>query len=166
MRVLIAEYKRSLRLARTMRRKIKHVDHKSLKNEEDEKVLSSIISDLVFTIEWLRRGHNPDARRGIDKNGVYITDPSVLDVLPINQQGPSEKDFTQYEKEIVEDALCTLSDREKEIFLLIKVEGITFDYASELLGIKKSTVQTHLKRAEMKIEQRKNESLFLRALCE
>jgi len=44
---------------------------------------------------------------------------------------------------------------------MIKVEGITYEYTAELLGIKKSTVQSHLERAEKKIEQRKTESLFL-----
>ncbi|WP_412734218.1 sigma factor-like helix-turn-helix DNA-binding protein [Heyndrickxia coagulans] len=43
----------------------------------------------------------------------------------------------------------------------MKVEGITYEYAAELLGVKKSTVQKHLERAVRKIEQRKNESLFL-----
>jgi hypothetical protein len=40
------------------------------------------------------------------------------------------------------------------------MEGITFEYDAELLGVKKSTVQTHFK-GQKKIEQCKNETFFL-----
>jgi positive control factor len=121
-----------------------------------------MISDLEYAIEWLKSGRNPDARRGIDKNGVYLTGPAVLDVLPVYELYKTvAREITSFEKEIIDDALCTLTEKEKDVFLMIKVEGITFEYTAELLGVKKSTVQTHFERAEKKIEHRKQESLFL-----
>ncbi|MEM1505943.1 sigma factor-like helix-turn-helix DNA-binding protein [Domibacillus sp. 8LH] len=54
-----------------------------------------------------------------------------------------------------------LTQREKDVFTLVKAEGLTFEYAAELLGLTKSSVQTYLERAERKIEGRKNDSLFL-----
>jgi RNA polymerase sigma factor (sigma-70 family) len=65
------------------------------------------------------------------------------------------------DRERIEDALCTLSKREKEIFILAKIELLSYESIADLLGIKKSTVQTYLERAEKKIEERKNGSLFL-----
>lgn len=170
LRVLMAEYRKSLREARKMKRIVdlriqSALDKKkspSPQDIEDSKVIGSMISDLEFALEWMRSGRNPNARRGIDKSGVYLTDPAILDALPVHNLYKSvAKEITDFDKEIIDDALCTLTEREKDVFLMIKVEGITFEFTAEILGIKKSTVQTHYERAEKKIEQRKNESLFL-----
>lgn len=162
MRVLMVEYRKSLREARKMKRGLDIKENPTLQDIDDNKVIAGMISDLEFALEWLNNGRNPDLRRGIDKHGVYLTDPAILDVLSVNNLWRTgTKEISGFEKEIIDDALCTLTDREKDVFLMIKVEGITFEYVAELLGIKKSTVQTHLERAEKKIAQRKNESLFL-----
>jgi positive control factor len=161
-RVLIAEYRKSLRLANKMKRELENKKNLTLREEEDINVISSMISDLEYALEWMRSGRNPDSRRGIDKKGVYLTDPAILDVLPVpNIFKSMAKEITDFDREIIDDALCTLTSREKDIFFMIKVEGLTFENTADLLGVKKSTVQTHLERAEKKIEQRKHESLFL-----
>ena len=158
----MAEYRKSIRLAREMKRELDKKEKSTSQDMDDKKVIAGMISDLEFALEWMRTGRNPDARRGIDKHGVYLTDPAVLDVLPIQ---PIYKDVSRElssdEKDIIDDALCTLTEREKDVFFMIKVEGITYEYAAELLGVKKTTVQNHLERAIKKIEKRKSESLFL-----
>jgi RNA polymerase sigma factor (sigma-70 family) len=164
-RVLIAEYRNSLRLARKMKRGLDKKEKPTPQDIEDKKVIAGIISDLEFALEWMRSGRNPDARRGIDKSSVYLMDSSVYDALPVHPFyktiSKEENGWNGTNKDIIEDVLCTLTEREKDVFLMIKVEGITFEYVAELLGVKKSTVQSHFERAEKKIEQRKNESLFL-----
>jgi positive control factor len=161
-RVLLAEYRKSLREAKKMKSVLVNKEKTTRQDDDDIKVISGMISDLEYALEWLNSGRNPDARRGIDKNGVYLTDPAILDVLPV---APTYKtiarEISSFEQELIEDALCTLTEREKDVFLMIKVEGLTFEYSAELLGVKKSTVQSHLERAEKKIAQRKSESLFL-----
>ncbi|WP_232454603.1 sigma factor-like helix-turn-helix DNA-binding protein [Domibacillus aminovorans] len=57
--------------------------------------------------------------------------------------------------------LGDLTAGEKDVFTLVRAEGLTFGYTGELLSITKSSVQTYLERAERKIEKRKNGSLFL-----
>ncbi|WP_157930349.1 sigma-70 family RNA polymerase sigma factor [Mycobacteroides abscessus] len=166
MRVLIAEYRRSLRLANQMKRELEKIEKPSLRDGEDIEVISGMISDLEFAIEWMKNGRNPNAMRGADIKGAYLTDPHLLDVLPVH---PFYKEISEdgsaisdnVDKDIIEDALCTLTEREKEVFIMIKAEGLTYEYTAELLGVKKSTVQTHLERAEKKIERRKEESIFL-----
>ncbi|MEM1504783.1 sigma factor-like helix-turn-helix DNA-binding protein [Domibacillus sp. 8LH] len=59
-----------------------------------------------------------------------------------------QEELTLLEKEIIEDVLCTLTKREKGVFMLVKVEEITFEYTAELLGLTKLSVQTYLERAE------------------
>lgn len=166
MRVLIAEYRRSLRLAKQMKRKLENLKKPTLRDEEDIEVISGMISDLEFALEWLNNGRNPNDMRGADIKGAYLTDPHLLDVIPVH---PFYKEILEdgsainnnLDKDIIEDALCSLTEREKDIFIMIKAEGLTYEYTAELLGIKKSTVQTHLERAEKKIKKRKEESIFL-----
>lgn len=157
---LIYEYKKSLRDTRKMYQEYCR-ENLSIQDEEDKKVIASMIRDLEYVIEWLETGRNPDSRRGIDKEGVYSTNPQILDKIKIEQLEMEERELTREEKEMIEDALCELTQRERDVFIMIRAEGLTYEHVAELLGVKKSTVQTHLERAEKKIEKRKNESLFL-----
>ncbi|CAM4017968.1 sigma factor-like helix-turn-helix DNA-binding protein [Mesobacillus zeae] len=162
MRKLFLEYKRSLRLAKEMRRKIECKEILSEQDKIDKELIGNMISDLEYSIEWLRIGRNPDSRRGIDKQGVYLTDPAILNALHVKPlYSTITRGISNFKKEMIEDALCTLTEREKDVFIMIHAEGLTFDYTAQLLGVKKSTVQTHLERAEKKIQDRKNQSLFL-----
>jgi positive control factor len=158
----MAEYRKSIRLAKKMKRELENKKKLTPRDDEDINAIAGMISDLEFALEWMRSGRNPEAKRGADKTGVYLTDPAILDVLPVpNIIKSVAKEITDFNRELIDDALCTLTSREKDIFFMIKVEGLTYENTADLLGVKKSTVQTHLERAEKKIEQRKHESLFL-----
>jgi len=162
MNKLLFEYKRALREANKMVKELNDKGTLSEQDKIDKGIINGMIRDLQYSIEWMKTGRNPDARRGIDKNGVYTTDPAILDILPVhNIYKEIVGEVGSFERELIEDALCTLTDRERDVFMMVKVEGLTFEYTAELLGIKKSTIQTHLERAEKKIEKRKSESLFL-----
>jgi len=79
------------------------IEKPSLQDEDDKKVIAGMISDLDYALEWMRSGRNPDARRGIDKNGVYLTDPAVLDVLPVQPiYKASARETLDFEEEIIE----------------------------------------------------------------
>lgn len=171
MRVLMAEYRKSLREAKRLKRVLDSKIQRAINNEkrpspqdiDDKKIIASMISDLEFALEWMRSGRNPDARRGIDKKGVYLTDPTVLDALPVHPfyvELSRSGEIIHYEKEIIEDALCTLTEREKDVFLKIKVEGITFEYTAEILGVKKSTVKLTMRGQKRKLNRENMRAFF------
>ena len=158
---MIYEYKKSLRDAKKMYKSYGR-DDLTLQDETDKKIIASMIRDLEYVIEWLETGRNPDSRRGIDKKGVYSMNPQTLDKIKFEKnEGDFERELTKYEREMIEDALCELTTRERDAFMMVKVEGLSYEYAAELMDIKKTTVQTHVDRAEKKIEKRKTKSLFL-----
>ncbi|MFC0271113.1 sigma-70 family RNA polymerase sigma factor [Metabacillus herbersteinensis] len=163
MRKLIYEYKQSLRLARRMKRNIEKIDNQTEQDQLDNSLINSMISDLEFSIEWLETGRRPGAMRGADKVDVYVTDAQMLDKLEVQRVvvAPSEDLTSDYQNELIEDALCMLTRRERDVFTLIRAEGLSFENTAELLGVTKSSVQTYLDRAEKKIHRRKDESLFL-----
>lgn len=62
MQDLIKEYKQSLYKIRAA---------KGNASEEERKVLSGMISDLEFVLEWLDIGRRPGNRRGIERRAAY-----------------------------------------------------------------------------------------------
>lgn len=88
-----------------------------------------MISELEYVIGWMTSGRNPNMRRWIDKAGVYLTDQNVLDELLVHNvcKSMDTRGITDFEKELIENAICTLTEREKDVFFMIKVKGLTFE---------------------------------------
>jgi RNA polymerase sigma factor (sigma-70 family) len=125
-------------------------------------IINSMISDLEFTIEWIENGRNPNLRRGADRKDVYLLDPQEMDKRVYQElYKESSRELTQDEKEMLEDAMCTLSNREREVFTLYHCDGLSIKRIADLLGLAKGTAQKHFERAVRKIEKNKKESLFL-----
>lgn len=62
----------------------------------------------------------------------------------------------------VADALRSLSDRFRQVVLLVDVEGLTYQEAADLLGIPPGTVMSRLHRARTKMRDRLVQSGYLR----
>lgn len=62
MKELLQEYKQSLKATRKLKESVP---------EEDQKVVSQIISSLEFSIEWMQTGRMPGNIRSIEKQSVY-----------------------------------------------------------------------------------------------
>ncbi|MCP3763883.1 hypothetical protein NLX67_16040 [Domibacillus sp. A3M-37] len=161
MRTLIYEYKQSLRALKEMKAAIEAKPELLEQDLQDKTLINSMISEVEFAIQWMVSGRNPDARRGADRTGAYTLDPKLIEAVVPNKVIEEERKITADEQWLLDDVLADLTKRERDIFTLVKAEGITFEYTAELLGITKSSVQTYLERAEKKIEDRKNGSLFL-----
>lgn len=163
---LIFEYKRSLKEARKMYKHFMEIDSVKLtaKQISDKKIIGSMISDLEFTIEWLEKGRRPGAKRGFDRRDSYkrmlIKDPKIIETFSKWVNTESDKKVSSADIERINDALSVLTNREKEIFLLNKVQLYSYEEIADLLGVSKSTVQTNIKRAENKMMKRQCESLF------
>lgn len=123
-----------------------------------------MISNLEYAIDWIEHGREPGKMRGADITKVYLKDPFIIDSSMKYKSMVSDepsRELTSIEKEMIEDAMSTLSKREKEVYLLYFVDGCSLQKIADLLGVERSTVQTHYERAVKKIEKRKIESLFL-----
>lgn len=55
---------------------------------DDKKLISGMVSDLAFTIEWLESGRLPRAKRGYDRRDSYqrmiLKDPRIIDTFSNN----------------------------------------------------------------------------------
>lgn len=142
-------------------------------SEAEKKIFSDMISDLEFTIEWLRTGKRPGNRRGIERRAAYQRERAVDPLLMqryLRSTGVQLYEWDKHEKENVisewekiqlEDALTLLTDREKEVYLMSRGYCFSYDKIANYLVISRSTVQTMIERAEKKVAKRVRESLFL-----
>ncbi|WP_197260977.1 sigma factor-like helix-turn-helix DNA-binding protein [Brevibacillus laterosporus] len=133
--------------------------------ESERHYLSEMISDVEYVIEWLETGRRPESKRGIERRAAYErekpVDPLRMQAFVFRGTAGSPCNLTEWEKEQLEDALCCLSARERECYILTHGEGFSFEETARFLCISKSSVQTLVTRAQNKIANRVVSSLFL-----
>ncbi|MCA1042936.1 sigma-70 family RNA polymerase sigma factor [Bacillus toyonensis] len=141
-------------------------------NEEERKIFSGMISDLEFTLEWLRTGRRPGNRRGIERRAAYqrerACDPLLMQRYFRGTDNHiyewddhhQEHIIGEWDKIRLEDALSLLTAREKEVYFMSRGHCLTYKEIAKCLKLSCSTVQTMIERAEKKIVRQIDESLF------
>jgi positive control factor len=166
MQDLLREYKetrRQLKRAYEARRE----GEKVLDNQAitERQLLSEMISDVEYVIEWLETGRRPGNRRGVERLAAYQRekpmDPIRMQAFVANSTAGSPANLTEWERQQIEDALCVLSEREKECYVMAYGECFSHSEIAEMLNLSVSSVETYLKRANLKITERTQNSLFL-----
>jgi DNA-directed RNA polymerase specialized sigma24 family protein len=133
-------------------------------DKEDRKHLADMIADCEFITEWLSTGRRPGSRRGIDRRSVYeltkVWDPEWFEDFIPPVAATAEYEITLSDEFNIDGALTSLSERERQCYVL----HVGFDYTmmqvAHELQITKASVQTHINRAKQKIEQNINRGLF------
>lgn len=127
--------------------------------------VKQMLSDINYIISWLRRGGQPNRKRGIERRATYERE------VPFEpywiQRQKDNKDIGQYEaaededeqlinlsneqKERCSKAITdSLTERQKEILELV-ANGYSHEDIAQLLGLHKGTVDRTIKRAKEKI---------------
>lgn len=133
--------------------------------EEEYPVINSMLSDVQFAIDWLQRGHNPAPRRGIHRRSraqrTIVTDPLRLQSYAQPAACGSPTTISDHERFQIDDALSTLSEREKQAYILHYGLCFSIGQTAKEMGISRGAVETNLKRAKQKVNESKANSLFL-----
>ncbi|PFH81655.1 RNA polymerase subunit sigma-24 [Bacillus cereus] len=159
---LIKEYEETLKQL---------IEEKETAREEDVIIISGMISDIQYALEWMRTAKQPGIKRGIERRAAYQRIKSVNPLLMQRylrstetlyewDDKPKESVISEWERIKLEDALSVLTEKEKEIYMMYKGNCLSMDKISNILKITKSTVQTVLKRSDEKIKKQIKESLF------
>jgi RNA polymerase sigma factor (sigma-70 family) len=128
--------------------------------EEDKRIVSSMISDCTYVVEWLKKGSRPPYRSQIGQPArESLWDPSWFQILanPAPQEPP--KTLSEYQKAQVREALYCLSEKEMQCFLFKEGRGFTLEQVAKELNIAKGTVQSYLERARVKLDAFKAKKL-------
>jgi len=163
---LIYEYKQSLKAAREMY---------TNSSEEDRKIISGMISDLEYAIEWMKTSRMPGNRRGIERRAAYQRE-KPFDPLLMQKYFRSkdeevyewddhvkEHKLSDWDMQRIDDALSVLTEKEKEVYLMSRGHCLSYTQIANYLCISRGAVQKMIERAEKKIAERIKESLF--CLC-
>ncbi|PGC08452.1 RNA polymerase subunit sigma-24 [Bacillus wiedmannii] len=140
--------------------------------EKDIRIINEMISDINYALEWMRTAKQPGKTRGIERRAAYEREKSCDPLLmqryvrsteiPVYEWDTEAKEsvISEWDRIQLEDALSTLTEREKEIYVMSRGYGFTQDVISNYLNVKRTTVQEYLKRADKKIGERLSGSLF------
>lgn len=132
---------------------------------DDKEVISGMISDCNYIIEWLSTGRRPGNKRGIERLAAYqkekLVDPLRMQAYVSNSKAGSPSNLSDWERFQIEDALSRLTERERDCYILAHGECFSFGEIAHLLGIEKGSVQEYIERAQKKISEDLQNSLFL-----
>ncbi|WP_143192199.1 sigma factor-like helix-turn-helix DNA-binding protein [Paenibacillus helianthi] len=127
--------------------------------------LNSMIYDVQLAIDWLRLGHNPGPRRGIHRLSM---DQLTIPVDPLRMQSyaqpaacGSPTTLTDSERKQIDDAMAVLSQREKQCFTLKHGLCLSLKQIADELQISRGAVQEYIEKAERKLKEPIQTSLFL-----
>lgn len=160
MQDLIEQYKESLAIVKKAR--------ENCLDKGEYELLTGMISDLEYAIEWMSTGRRPGNRRGVERLAAYQRERPI-DPIHIQRyvmraayyDAFEEKPaVTEWDIQRIEDALSTLTKLEREVYLMSRGHCLSYGEIANLIGLAKGTVQKLIERAEKKIAERKETSLF------
>lgn len=140
--------------------------------EKDISIINEMISDINYALEWMRTAKQPGKTRGIERRAAYERekpcDPLLMQryvrstVMPVYEWDTETKEsiISEWDRIQLEDALSTLTDNEKEVYIMSRGNCFTQEKIATMMGVSRNTVKKALLRADNKIGKRLSESLF------
>src|SRR5690606_9286482 len=146
------EYEDGRRELHKMKRKLSDSEFGKI----DKTQINSMINDMSFVIKWLETGKNPEEMRGVNIRNVYrLRYLEKMDMLPDIQEEFKREQLvlSSEQKRIIMQIFTTLSDRERDCFVLHTSQNMSMSEIADELNISKATVQVYIQRAKEKIER-------------
>ncbi|TXK82615.1 sigma factor-like helix-turn-helix DNA-binding protein [Paenibacillus sp. N3.4] len=145
-----------------------HSLKKAKERSEDVRTIQMItqmISDVDFAIEWMHTGRRPGNKRGIERRSAYqrekLMDPIRMQAYAQQNHAGSPSNLTDGQRNQLEMALSRLSERERECYVMAHGHCHSMSDIAAMLNIRKSSVQTFVERAQNKISKDLQMNLFL-----
>lgn len=148
--------------------KLKNLTAEEMELSEEYETVKQMLSDINYIINWLRRGGQPNRKRGIERQGVYKREIPfepywIQRRKDVTESVDTIENLLQSSDEITEDELMKeqqvkeitkiFNDKQKEI-LSLKADGYTHSEIAEILEIPKSTVDVTIKRIKDKVRDK------------
>ncbi|SFG10276.1 sigma-70 family RNA polymerase sigma factor [Sporolactobacillus nakayamae] len=150
-RTMVYEYRRSIRLAK---KAYASAPIKEDPNSIERTIISEMLSDMHFALAWIHCGFNPYHKCGAYRRSeVQFMDPDLMDAIELESKPQDARELSDMERIDIKIALSKLTERETDIYVMHHAEMLPLDEIAELLGVKKSTVATTIRRAQKKINK-------------
>lgn len=147
---------------------------KLTEDDPDQKVYSSMISEMKYAIKWLKQGYEPRIysksiynkklmEKGLEvknrKEVIFTDDNNWLGQIAIHHDviegidEIEEKTLTRDEMKAITTALSILTERQLNCFILHEANMLPMDQIAKEIGVTKATVQTHIEAARKRISE-------------
>lgn len=128
----------------------------SRENLSDYKLLNSYIFTIAYnnSIDLIRKRIN---------NNKYLEHLKNSSVVQITPSAISEVEFNELNSQ-VEKLISNLPERQKQVYLLHREQGLSYPEIAEQLGISKNTVENHMVKALKYLRQNIDNSLLINML--
>lgn len=131
----------------------------------ERQIIGEMISDCDFSQQWQQTGRRPGNVRGIERTATYqrekLVDPIRLQSYVTGSHAGSPSNLSDEDKFRLDQAMRTLSDRERECYVMAHGQGFSFGYIANLIGISKGVVQSYVRRAQIKVSNELRDNIFL-----
>ncbi|WP_232695485.1 sigma-70 family RNA polymerase sigma factor [Brevibacillus daliensis] len=159
MQELLQQYKRTRKNLAKARDTYKETVTEQLSEKGNRKseyeLLTEMMGSVEYVIAWLETGKCPGNKRGIERRSAYqrevLMDPILLQSHINRTNAGSPANITDSQRSEIESALSTLSEREKDCYIMAHGQGISQYDIAELLGVSRGTVDTYIRRGQAKI---------------
>ena len=123
---------------------------------DDYKLLNSYIFTIAYnnSIDLIRKKIN---------NTKYLEHLKISATINFTPSIVSQIEYNELNKE-VEKLVSNLPERQKQVYLLHREEGLTYPEIAERLGISKNTVENHMVKALKYLRHNLDNSLLINAL--
>lgn len=132
--------------------------NESEKDNSDKILINSMLESMEFSLNWMKTGRQPGLEGGIESRSVYQKKLyESMDIIPDITEGLIEEREKLYldtkQRELLLKLFNTLSDREKQCFILHEAEQLSMSEIGKKLNVSKTTVQSYINRARKKVEE-------------
>ncbi|WP_256976016.1 sigma factor-like helix-turn-helix DNA-binding protein [Paenibacillus sp. MY03] len=114
-------------------------------DKEDAKIVSGMVSDMRYALEWMRHGRRPGNRRGADRTDIYRQRELLEELRPIQ--------IDEAERDKLVRVLLTLTERERTCFLLHMAQGLTYSEIASNLKLSIRSIRSYVDRAKDKVKR-------------
>lgn len=134
------------------------LDKKNPADKDDLTQINSMIESMSFSIDWMATGRQPGTYRGAEKRAVYQKQYiESMDIIPdITEQLEEDHKHLYISKEermILADIFSSMSQRERQCYVLHEGQGMSMGRIADEIGLKKRTVQQYIERARKKVTE-------------
>lgn len=129
--------------------------------KSDVAIIRGAVTDLRYCIDWLKKGHEPSVRRGIERQAGYKRETPVEpywiqlngDAIPTEiEKTDEELEREAMKAQLMKQIVKVLNKQEREIFEM-SANAISQYEIAKMLGITRDDVKVVIARCKRKIRK-------------
>jgi len=138
---LIRQYSAGVRDLEQYRRSL---DRSNPDEADESRTVAGMLSDMRYSLDWMRRGRRPGSRKGAEKRDIYRRRELLQSAEPM----------TEEERRRLIDCMAVMTERELTCWLLHMAHGLTQNEIADRLKVSRASVRMYLDRAKKKVEEK------------